>query len=261
MSTQNVPLYVASEGGHPLPGGLTHAVCPQNASSPTCTDRSRLPTVYFSLPAVVGGQCCGYEELYISPSPPYSQVTLHVNDLALEYQQCPVLHGDGSSVGVVKLATNDGPLFFDPSRSVVFLGIADPTMQISVSGYSVSAKIVCHPQGACENLYSTDYSITSYAVPPCTRNKTTGASSCPDGYCVSRVFNPVSGIKADQYDGDPSKRPHITCPCAPGRFPSCSQRCGANSTCVVSKQAERGTVEDGTCSGCPNVACSVFESV
>lgn len=205
----------------------------------------------FTLPSIMQQQCCGYVELYISPAPPQSKVTLNINDLALGYQQCPTLQSDGSSMGIVKMLTDEGPMFFSPD-TIVSLQIFDPTTQIVTSGYRVSAKVVCYPEKNCDKLYNIEHPITLYTSGPCTKNKTTGAIICPDGYCVSRVFSANEGMKGVN---DPSKQPHVTCPCAPEKFVDCSKRCHANSTCVIGENKEPGVIQYGTCSGCSKIGC------
>lgn len=219
-----------------IPSGHSHFI----GSSP----------VSFSLPSTIKQQCCGYLELYIYPAPPQSNVLLNINDLVLSYMHCPTLQSDGSSVGVVKMLNDEGPMFFSPDTQV-FLQIFDPTTQISTSGYSVSAKVVCYPKNNCDKLYDVEHPITLYENQPCVKNKTTGALSCPNGYCVSRVFSANEGLKEEN---DPNKQTRVSCPCTPYKFVDCSKRCSTDSTCVVSEN-KPGVIQYGTCSGCSKIGC------
>lgn len=241
MTTKIIQLYTINDKTN------THAICNQNST--TCIDST---TVGFNLPVTIQKQCCGYVELYISPAPPLSRVILTINDLELPYQQCPVLHSDGTSVGVVKMLTTNGPLFFSPS-TIVSLKIYDPTTQISLSGYSVSAKVVCYQEKNCDALYEIEHPITIYeSGGPCSKNNTTGNISCPDGYCITKNFSAKTGI---QNENDPSKYPKVSCPCTQKKYTNCSDRCHTNSTCIISTPTKPGMVQYGTCSGCSKIGC------
>lgn len=226
------------------------AICPVNNTSNTCSYNSQ---VSFVLPRAIQEQpqCCGYVELYIYPAPPESRVIISINDMELSYQQCPIIQSDGSSVGVVKMLTDEGPMFFSPYTIPPRLTIFDPTTQISTSGYRASAKVVCYPKKNCDKLDNREQKITLYAVGPCTKNKTTGSIICPDGYCVSRVLSqdPRSGGLSPE-----SSQSHVHCPCTPKKYVDCSKRCHANSTCVIENN-KPGLIQYGTCSGCSKIGC------